>query len=229
MSLQFQIVCTMFSQIEPMCGLTCSAAPHSDMCSHSVQPFEQGTVETFVQQGVPIHTLSDRTRASYLKNAGITLHTPFSTIYSFGIGAHLARVFAWGAAQCTAEALTLARATLGGARQAWGSGRLASAKHCPNGCRRIYMKSRASLFGHTETLMLLDCRSGNWFWRNFGPEGIRLFRVFRLRMFAKDGGCCGLVRCRIALLGETRSITNAGPESDTYLSYPTPPPADQKI
>ena len=105
-----------------MCGLTCSAAPHSDMRSHSVQPFEQGTVETFVQQGLPIHILSDRTRASYLKNAGITLHTPFSTIYSFGIGAHLARVFAWGAAQCTAEALTLARATLGGARQAWGSG-----------------------------------------------------------------------------------------------------------
>ena len=70
-SLQFQIVCAMCSQIEPMCCLTCSAAPHSDMCSHSFQPLEQGTVETFVQQGVPIHILSDRTQASYRKNAGI--------------------------------------------------------------------------------------------------------------------------------------------------------------
>ena len=110
-----------------------------------------------------------------------------------------------------------------------GEWRPASAKHCPDGCRRIYMKSRASLFGHVETLMLLDGRSGNCSWRNFGPEGIRLFRVFRLRRFAKNGGCCGLVRCRIAWLGETRSITNVGPDSHTYLSYPTQPSADQKI
>ena len=92
-----------------------------------------------------------------------------------------------------------------------GEWRPASAKHCPDGCRRTYMKSRASLCGHTETLMLLDCRSGNWFWRNFGPEGTRLFRVVRLRRFAKDGGCCRLVRCRIALLAKLAALRMPDP------------------